>query len=132
MALPEVASEVTDFRWAAVTLAVLVAGSATLAADLATDASADLDLASMDTRVGPTTITTMAPVRGSLLTAMLGLATDIQHRNLLRAAPATGAAPDPTLGRATKTAALHGRRRAFGNLWRGLLAFVGACPELSW
>jgi hypothetical protein len=76
------------------------AGSATLAAVLATDASADLDLASMDTRAGPTTTTAMGPVRCPLRTAMPGLATDIQHRNLLSALhPQPVRRPNQLLGR---------------------------------
>jgi len=85
MALAEAVLGATDLQWAAVTSPILVAASANLAAALATGASTDLDLASMDTRVGPTTITATAPVRCPLLTATPGLATDIQHRNLASA-----------------------------------------------
>jgi hypothetical protein len=64
---------------------ILEAALAILAAAFGTGASADLDLASMDTRAGSTPITAMAPVWCPLLTATPGLATDIQHRNLLSA-----------------------------------------------
>jgi hypothetical protein len=103
-------------RWRRITLRT--AGRASRASRHTAKLEADLDLASMDTRAGPTTTTAMGRVRCPLLTAMPGLATDIRHRNLLRAAPPTGAATYPTLGRATKTAALRGPRGAFGNLWR--------------
>ena len=62
MALLEAALEATDLRWAAVTAGILEAALAILAAAFGTGASADLDLASMDTRAGSTPITAMAPV----------------------------------------------------------------------
>ena len=50
------------FAVAAVTAGILEAALAILAAAFGTGASADLDLASMDTRAGSTPITAMAPV----------------------------------------------------------------------
>jgi hypothetical protein len=127
-ALAEVAL-VADSRWAAVTLAILGAGSATLAADLATDVSANLDLASMDTRAGPTPTTAMAPVRCPLLSVMPGLATNIQHRNLpIALHPQMGAARWPTLEPATRPlpyAARDGHSATYGDVTPRMLAFIG-------
>jgi hypothetical protein len=86
--------------------------------------------ASMDTRAGSTPITAMAPVRCPLPTATPGLATDIQHRNLLSALH-----PQWVRRLYQPLAALRGLRRhsaTYGDVTRTLLAFVGACPELSW
>jgi hypothetical protein len=104
MALLEAALEATDLRWAAVTAGILEAALAILAAAFGTGASADLDLASMDTRAGSTPITAMAPVWCPLLTATPGLATDIQHRNLLSALHARWVRRlDRPLGRQTRS-----------------------------
>ena len=102
--MAEAALEATDLRQARVTAGILEAASAILAAAFATGAAVDLDLASMDTRAGPTTFTAMAPVRRPLLTAMPGLATDIQHRNLLSALHARWVRRlDRPLGRQTRS-----------------------------
>jgi hypothetical protein len=66
-----------------------------------------LDLASMDTLVGPTTITATAPVRCSLLTAMPGLATDMRSDTEIfqrRTRSECGALANPSAG--IKAAAL--------------------------
>ena len=84
MALPEVGG--TDIRWAAVTLAFLGASPPSWPPILAINASARLDFASMDTREVPYDDGHGA-FRRPLLTSMPRLANDIQHRNLLRAAP---------------------------------------------
>ena len=86
-------------------------GFGQLAAAFGTGASADLDLASMDTRAGSTPITAMAPVWCPLLTATPGLATDIQHRNLLSALHRNGCGAFTNPWAGNKTAALRGLRR---------------------
>ena len=111
MALLEAALEATDLRWAAVTAGILEAALAILAAAFGTGASGDLDLASMDTWAGSTPITAMAPVWCPLLTATPGLATDIQHRNLLSALHRNGCGAFTNPWAGNKTAALRGLRR---------------------
>src|SRR4029077_294294 len=110
MALVEATLEATGLRCAAVTAGILEAALAILAAAFGAGASADLDLASMDTRAGSTPITAMAPVWCPLLTATPGLVTDIQHRNLLSALHPQWVRlfTEPWAG--NKTAALRGLR----------------------
>src|SRR5436190_1700082 len=73
----------------------------------------------MDTRAGSTPITAMAPVWCPLLTATPGLATDIQHRNLLSALHPQWVRRRlyQPLGR-QQDRCLTRRATAFGNLWR--------------
>ena len=75
MALAEAALGATGLPRAAVTSAILGAVSIILAAASGIGASAVLDLAFMDTRVGPTTITVTAAARSLLPMAIPGLAT---------------------------------------------------------
>ena len=117
-ALVGAALEATDLRWAAVRAGILEAALAILAAAFGTGASADLDLASMDTRAGSTPITAMGPVWCLLLTATPGLATDIQHQNLLSALhPQWVWRLYQPLGR-QQDRCLTRPATAFGNLWR--------------
>jgi hypothetical protein len=105
-------------------MALVEAALAILAAAFGTGASADLDLASMDTRAGSTPITAMAPVWYPLLTATPGLATDIQHRNLLSALHARWVRRlDQPLGRQTRPlpyAACHKHTATYGDVTRHL------------
>src|SRR4029077_6131657 len=118
MALVEATLEATGLRCAAVTAGILEAALAILAAAFGTGASADLDLASMDTRAGSTPITAMAPVWCLLLTATPGLATDIQPQNLLSALhPQWVWRLYQPLGR-QQDRCLTRPATAFGNLWR--------------